>query len=310
VLAFLSSFNRNDLLAEAVESVLDQTYENVRLLLVDDGSSDGSDEICLRYANRYPKQVEAICLKRNIGLRRTTNLALGRVREDELFAFQAHDDVWEPRRIEAAVDAMGSDEGIGAVFSDADLIDESGRRLGRRFSDDWGPIASVDDWFSELLAFGNRLCATTSTVRGSVIRSGRLELPPGIELCGDYYLWLTISASHRILVLPEVLSRYRVSAGQMSRRTHETQEEDYRIPILARRRSSAVRRRLPASALRGRCISRAGMYLEARRRERDVAGALRFGRRLVLSERSGQSVLRAARALWSTIRPRGSDDAS
>ena len=49
-------FNEEKFLPEAIESVFAQTYENWELLLVDDGSSDGSTKIALRYAEQYPDE--------------------------------------------------------------------------------------------------------------------------------------------------------------------------------------------------------------------------------------------------------------
>ncbi|MDJ0799822.1 MAG: glycosyltransferase family 2 protein, partial [Calothrix sp. MO_167.B12] len=80
---------------EAIESVFAQTYENWELLLVDDGSTDGSTEIALRYAQKYPEKVRYLEHKehQNRGMSATRNLGI-RHAKGEYITFLDADDVW------------------------------------------------------------------------------------------------------------------------------------------------------------------------------------------------------------------------
>jgi glycosyltransferase involved in cell wall biosynthesis len=84
---------------EAIESVFAQTYGNWELLLVDDGSSDGSTEIALRYAERHPGKVRYLQHSghRNRGMSASRNLGI-RHAEGEYIAFLDADDVWMPEK--------------------------------------------------------------------------------------------------------------------------------------------------------------------------------------------------------------------
>ena len=94
---------------EAVQSVLAQTYDNWELLLVDDGSTDGSAQIALRYAERYPEKVRYLehARHRNRGMSASRNLGI-RDSRGQYIAFLDADDLWLPYKLEQQVAIMDS----------------------------------------------------------------------------------------------------------------------------------------------------------------------------------------------------------
>src|SRR5260370_40898850 len=92
-------YNAERFLAEAIDSVLAQTYTRWELLLVDDGSSDSGQEIARRYATQYPGRIQ--CLEhpghRNLGMCTSRNLG-ARHSRGEYIAGLDSDDVWLPRK--------------------------------------------------------------------------------------------------------------------------------------------------------------------------------------------------------------------
>lgn len=113
-------FNAETYLAETIESVLDQSFEDFELLLVDDGSTDGSVAIANNYLGRSPDRI--ICLQHegrsNLGTCASRNLALRKSR-GEYIAFIDADDVWRPSKLEdqaALLDRMPEVDAVcGAV---------------------------------------------------------------------------------------------------------------------------------------------------------------------------------------------------
>ena len=109
--------NAKNFLAETIESVLAQTYDNWELLLIDDRSTDGTTEIALRYAKAYPSRIRYVhhaghenkgqCASRNEGIRQSTG---------EYVAFLDHDDVWLPHKLEQQVAIMLSETRAGMVY--------------------------------------------------------------------------------------------------------------------------------------------------------------------------------------------------
>src|SRR5690606_18441467 len=104
ITAFL---NEERFLGEAIESVISQRYTDWELILVDDGSSDGSPVIALEYAARYPGKIS--CLRHeggeNKGLSASRNLGITRAR-GALIAFLDADDVWTPEKLEIQAGIM------------------------------------------------------------------------------------------------------------------------------------------------------------------------------------------------------------
>ncbi len=97
---FISSFNRVDYLKQAVESVLNQSYPYIRIIIVDDASTDESPIIAKKFEKKYPDKVIAICKKSNKGVCDSLNIALKYCSSCEYFALLADDDLWHPNKLE------------------------------------------------------------------------------------------------------------------------------------------------------------------------------------------------------------------
>ncbi len=110
-------FNCENYIEEAIESVLAQTYDNWELLLVDDGSTDGSTAIALRYAEKYPTKVRYLehPNHENRGMSATRNLGI-RNAKGEYIAFLDADNVWLPQKLEQQVATMRSQPEADIVF--------------------------------------------------------------------------------------------------------------------------------------------------------------------------------------------------
>ena len=104
-------------LAEAIESVLAQTYPLWELILVDDGSTDGSGDIVRRYLGREPERVRCLGWPNggNQGASAARNLALADAR-GEFVAFLDGDDVWLPRKLEEQVALLGAHPEVGLLY--------------------------------------------------------------------------------------------------------------------------------------------------------------------------------------------------
>lgn len=109
--------NSEKFMEETVESVIAQTYENWELLLVDDGSSDGSPAIALQYAKRYPGKVRYLehGQRRNLGQSASRNLGIRHARGSYV-AFLDADDVYLPQKLERQVAILEAHPEAGMVY--------------------------------------------------------------------------------------------------------------------------------------------------------------------------------------------------
>ena len=87
-------FNGEDFLDEAIKSAINQTYRNIEILVINDGSTDGTEKI----ANKYEKQIRYF-YKENGGVASALNLAIKEMK-GEYFSWLSHDDYYDPSKIE------------------------------------------------------------------------------------------------------------------------------------------------------------------------------------------------------------------
>jgi glycosyltransferase involved in cell wall biosynthesis len=112
--------NAVDFLQEAIESVMAQSYEHWEILLIDDGSSDGSSEIAKSFASQNPSRIKYLDHEghRNLGMSATRNLGIRNAR-GEYVAFLDSDDYWLPRRLETHVGILDTSPEVGMLYGTA-----------------------------------------------------------------------------------------------------------------------------------------------------------------------------------------------
>src|SRR5215212_8464823 len=117
VSCIITFLNAEEFIGEAIESVLGQTHENLELLLVDDGSTDDSTPIALRYAERFPEKVRYLehAGHENRGAAASRNLGMGEAK-GEYIALLDSDDVWLEHKLEEQVGILASHPEAGMVY--------------------------------------------------------------------------------------------------------------------------------------------------------------------------------------------------
>ena len=125
-------YNQARFIQEAIESVLNQTYPSIQLIVVDDASSDQSQKVIRSLVSKHPA-IEFISLPHNIGNCKAFNRGLLQARGEFILDFAA-DDILKPDRIAKQVDQfqkLGKEYGV--LFTDATYIDESGGFLRNHY---------------------------------------------------------------------------------------------------------------------------------------------------------------------------------
>ena len=114
--------NGRPFIEQAIESVVSQTYRNWELLLVDDGSSDGSTELAQRYAAEDPDRVRCLCHAQhaNLGMSASRNVGINAARGPYV-AFLDADDVWLPEKLEQQVALLEAHREAGMVYGPAEF---------------------------------------------------------------------------------------------------------------------------------------------------------------------------------------------
>lgn len=125
-------YNGEKYVRYAIDSALAQTYDNIEIIVVNDGSTDKTDEIVKSYGNkvRYIK-------KKNGGVSSALNMAIEKMK-GEYFSWLSHDDTYEPTKIEDEIDYLRENKYLGKkviVFSDYNLINTKGKIIGESRKD-------------------------------------------------------------------------------------------------------------------------------------------------------------------------------
>ena len=207
----IAAYNHEAYVAQAIESVLAQSYPNIEILVADDASPDGTAAIVREFAQRHPSRVRALLLGKNEGPSRISN-RLFAMAQGELVAFLGSDDRMLPQRIERQVEHMRSNPGCVAVFSEIAVIDAQGRRVesdGERFFNQ--PIIHL----RRQLLGGNFLNAPSAMVRRSdLIAVGGYD--PLLRYVQDLELWGRLLGRGEIARIQECLTEYRVHGANLS----------------------------------------------------------------------------------------------
>lgn len=126
-------YNAQRFLAQAIESILAQTYQDFELIIVDDASTDGSPQIIEEYEARYPEKVQVVRLSttRNGSGDPATNIGIRHAKGRYIAKMDA-DDVSHPHRLEKQVVFLETHRDIFLVGTQAVVINESAEVLGQK----------------------------------------------------------------------------------------------------------------------------------------------------------------------------------
>jgi glycosyltransferase involved in cell wall biosynthesis len=283
------TWNRLKLLEDAVQSVIAQSHARWELIVVDDGSTDGTADRLAAHADERMKVVASPHIG-HIGRLRNIGAVTG---TGELIAFLDSDDLWLPQKLEVQVKAL-TESGAGWCYSRFEMMDVEGRDI---------PIAR--DKFCllsgnisrELLMLKPTVRTSTFMVRRDLFdAAGRFSEDPRLKRGEDHELYFRLALRSKAVAITETLVRVRDHAGRTTANggnPHELMALIYEL-FLSRRPEEGLA--LLARRLRARALADdAAVKLAAGRFAR---AAELFGR----SARDGAHVADWLRALARGVR--------
>ena len=183
-------YNAVKYIEETIQSIINQTYNNWELILVDDGSSDGSVDII----NKYKDNKKIILLQHpgciNLGVSKTRELGI-KVAKGEYIAFLDADDLFFPNKLREQLDVFAKFNGVILVHSKVDLLNDFAFCFNNEFElDTHDKLYKVHEQESWLKS--NNICNSTVIVKSEVLKNIKFGLPQLFQF-EDWVLWSLIA---------------------------------------------------------------------------------------------------------------------
>lgn len=214
-------YNREKYVRSAVDSILSQTFSDFELLVIDDGSTDGSIAVVQSYSD---PRIRFVRNNTNLGVSATRDKGIQLAR-GEYLAFLDSDDCAYPDRLRKQTAFLDNHPDYAAVGSWSEWMSEEGHPSGR--------IKRKPTSSKEIAAwrlFQQGIENSASMARTDVLRAYRHR--EDFDVCSDFELWARIAANHKLATLPEVLVRRRIHAGQLTQEK-AARTEGQRLAIYA-----------------------------------------------------------------------------
>ena len=212
VSAIVPIYNGERFLAEALDSALAQTLQDIEIIVVNDGSTDGSGALAERYAAQHPHKVRVIH-QPNQGLCHARNSALAAAR-GSYFALLDADDAWLPHHLADCVALLECHPEVSLVHADIERVDINGASLGR--NDRLWESMQGDPFHVLFLRHEHVCCPTAVFRRAAIERVGNFDPQFNRLGCEDRDLWLRIANVARIAFINDLHARYRLHGANMS----------------------------------------------------------------------------------------------
>ena len=210
VTVFMPVYNSEKYLKEALDSIINQTYKNLEILLVDDGSTDHSVNIIKSYSDRRIRLIEngenkGIPYTRNVGLMEATG---------KYIAIMDSDDISHPLRIEKQVEYMENNKHIDVAAS---YYYRFGWRFARKVR---SPFIHPNE-IEIMLLFYNPIANPSTILRKETLDNYNLKYNLNYFVSQDYQMWSQIIKVGKIGIIPEFLLKYRFGHENISKKSVE-----------------------------------------------------------------------------------------
>ena len=210
----LTSYNHRKFIREAIQSVLNQTFEDWELIIWDDDSVDDSWEIISAFIDPRIKRFRN---PKNEGPVFGINRAISEVATGKYIAIHHSDDVWFADKLQKQVDYLDQNPDIGAVFSEAQIIDELGRPLSSLMHFNYNARMlekhSRYEWLNYFFLHGNALWHPSVLIRKHCYDVFGLYDDYLIQV-PDLDMWVRLCSAFEIHVMPGCLIKFRVLDGE------------------------------------------------------------------------------------------------
>lgn len=206
--------NAEAYVAEAVSSILKQSWQNLELIIVDDGSTDTSCDVISGFSD---PRIRLLKNESNKGIAASTNIAIDECK-GEYIALMDADDISLPKRLEAQLIFLENNRDIMILGTSSQVIDREGRIIGRSVTIPGSP----KHYQAKLLLQNLEFCNSSAMIRKSFIEKNNLSYHEDHLGMQDYRFFMEASKLGSISCLADVHHRYRLHDDQISGRSRRS----------------------------------------------------------------------------------------
>lgn len=208
-------YNKAPYVAKTVESVLAQTHGDYELIIIDNGSTDGSNGVISQFTD---PRIQIVRLEENVGVSNARNKGV-ELSTAPYITFLDADDWWEPTFLEEMAALIERHPSAGIYGTGYYIVKNGKKRVA--------PIG-VEDGFTEgeinyCRVYAKTLCMPLTSISICMPRTVFAEaggFPAGIKLGEDFLLWIRVALKHKVVLLNKPLSNYNQDVDVTYRGTH------------------------------------------------------------------------------------------
>jgi len=207
----MQTWNSERFIAEAIESVLGQDFEDLELIIVDGASTDATRQIIERYAKQDPR-IRVIYHEHNLGISRAANDGI-EAAKGRFIAQIDSDDVWVSDKLTKQLAVLERDEDL-IVWSEGEIIDAAGRSIGKSFSERLANNVYVSAKAKKSGNLWQELLPSNYIFHSTIIYKkqnlGDVRYDEGILVINDFKFFLELARQYHFYYIAEPLAKYRI----------------------------------------------------------------------------------------------------
>lgn len=201
---FIATYNQQNYIEECLNSVLNQSYKNIEIVIADDASTDDTKKILIDYYEKYPDKIKLILSEVNVGVTKNCNKGLAQC-TGEYVALFAGDDYMYEGKLEKQLHYMMHNSRCAIVYHDLRVFDSKSNETLYFFKSKHGVVTGGQ---SELIRKGAICGGSSLFMRRSAMPTNGFDTR--LRTASDWLLWIeTLSNGFTIEYIDEVLGAYR-----------------------------------------------------------------------------------------------------
>jgi len=202
-------YNSEKFLVECLDSILTQSYRDIEIIAVDDGSTDTSSGILERYSDKIN-----IISQKNQGLASALNLGISKMKGN-WFKWFSPDDVMYSNTIETLIDEAKNHPDNTIIYSNWNIIDDTGNILREFHESNYNELSEFD--FNVRLLDGQQINVNTTLIPATLFKKyGVRELDDPVAIDYDFFLRSALLHDAKFRLTSQPLVKYRIHSDQLS----------------------------------------------------------------------------------------------